>query len=102
MYPSKGRDMQVRALAGLAPYLPQSWLPEVLAASQSIMSDGDRVKTLTRLIPHLPESLKGSAVREALTAVLVIRSGDDQAEMLVGLTPYLSKPLLRKALAARG
>jgi hypothetical protein len=86
-------------LAWLALQLAELGHPqEALETVQEIGSARDRVETLVRLIPHLPEP--EPALLEELAKVQAEEWETDRAEALVELAPYLlSEPLLLKALA---
>ncbi|WP_253257685.1 NB-ARC domain-containing protein, partial [Microcystis aeruginosa] len=87
------------ALIGLAPYLPESLLPEALEIARAIKDEYHRAEALTRLAPHLPESL----LSEALEIARGIGSESSRAWALTGLAPYLPESLLPEALEiARG
>ena len=75
------------ALAGLASYLPERLLREVLVAAREIQWGNNRVFALVALAPRLAELGRR---QEALMVV----------QALAGLTPYLPQPLLGKTLAA--
>ena len=57
---------RVRALAVLAPYLPEALLSEAAAAARALSSDYYGVDALAALAPHLPEAEREAALREAL------------------------------------
>jgi len=83
-------------LAGLAHYLPERLLREVLAAAREIRNEKEQAAVLARLALHLPEEL----LWEALAAVREIRNEEDRAKALTELVPRLPERLLREALAA--
>jgi len=96
---SDGRNARCRALAALAPQLPDKErhevFVEVLRAVGEI-EEGDRSDVLVGLAPHLPPDL----LTEALATARTIRSDETRSEALAKLAPHLSVPLLTEALSA--
>lgn len=100
----KPSDDRVRALGGLAPYLPPELgaevLSEALTAAQNIEDSSDRARALGGLAPHLPPEL----LSEALAAARNIEDNFDRARALGGLAlhlpPELGAEVLSEALAA--
>jgi hypothetical protein len=76
------------ALAGLAPYLPESLLPKALEVARAIRSEHNRLRALTGLAPHLPQVLP-----EALELARVIEDKFSHAMALTGLAPHLPEVL---------
>ncbi|GAB4560602.1 MAG: hypothetical protein Kow0047_07340 [Anaerolineae bacterium] len=88
---------RARALASLAPHLPQPLLREALAAAQAISDERCRAQALASLAPRLAGL---GHPREALAAAQAISDEYVRAEALASLAPHLPQPLLREALAA--
>ncbi len=91
---------RARALAGLAPRLPEDLLRQALEAAREIEDERARALALAGLAPHLPEDL----LRQALEAAREIGDERARAEALAGLAPHLPPDLqeqtLRQALEA--
>jgi hypothetical protein len=76
------------------------WKPaQGLVYARQIPEPVQRMNTLIELAPHLPESPKETAVREALATIPTIEAEHRLAEALVVLGPHLSEPLLREMLS---
>jgi NTP pyrophosphatase (non-canonical NTP hydrolase) len=88
---------RVKALTGLAPYLPESLLPEALEIARAIGDKSHCAKALTGLAPYLPESL----LPEALEVARAIGNEYNRARALTGLAPYLPEVLPEALDAAR-
>jgi len=80
-------ERRAKALAGLAPHLPEPLLQEALAAAREIEDERWRAKALVGLAPHLLEPL----LREALAVAWRIDNERWQAEALAGLVPRLAE-----------
>jgi len=81
-----------KALAGLAPHLPEAEregvLREALAAVREIEDEKTRSEALARLAPHLAEL---GHVQEALAAAREIEDEKTRSEALAGLAPHLAE-----------
>jgi hypothetical protein len=99
-------EQKAIALTGLAPHLPESLLPQALAAIQTIEDAQAQIMALTGLTPYLPDLRKEEALQQALEAVQT--TGDVQtqarAAVLTGLLPHLAESrqaeTLQQALVA--
>ena len=92
---------RAEALVKLASYLPGPLLQEVLAVSQVIKDAEYRARALTGLVPYVPESLRVTALQEALAASASHQGGFVPSTGADGeLAPQLPEPLLQEALAA--
>jgi len=95
---------RAKALARLAPHLPEELLKEALAAAREIQRADLRAEALTELAPRLPTREQKQILREALGAVKKLPEvgllGNPRAEALTKLAPHLPKGLLGEALAA--
>ncbi len=85
---------QVRALATVAPLLPEDQLIEALKLAQTIRDSAHRSEALVGLAPHLAEPL----LLNALRSVQSIHDEQRRAEITLGLIPHLPEPLKFKAL----
>ncbi|MDX2480185.1 MAG: hypothetical protein QNK24_07600, partial [Desulfuromusa sp.] len=96
-------NQQSATLIELAPHLPQSLVIEEITRVYGISDEKLRVKTLSGLIPCLPDNQYYSALEELLS--ILQQSSDDalQRDVLERLAPNLPKTYLEQALAiARG
>jgi hypothetical protein len=84
---------KAKALAEIAPKLPNPLLQQALDAALAIGNERDRAKALAGLAPHLPETL----LQEALAAARAIEDTDDRAKALAALAPNLPEPLQEAA-----
>jgi hypothetical protein len=84
--------------------LPETLLPEALAAARAVSLDAARTRSLAALAPHLPETEREAALRDALAAARAIRDDTARAAGLAALAPHLPEAereaALRDALAA--
>lgn len=88
------------SLAGIAPYLPETMLREILADIQQMEDETVRAQALAGLLPRLAAL---GHPREALVAVEQIKDELDRRGSLVELGSYLPEANLRQALSiARG
>jgi hypothetical protein len=91
-------EMQIRALAKLAPHLPASrretMLAEAFAALQAVGDPETLAETLADLIPHLPEPL----LEPALNLARAIKHDLWRAWTLIRLAPRLPETLRAQAL----
>jgi hypothetical protein len=95
---------RARALAGLAPYLPDDQRgPVLVQALEAVTSIDDpyfRAEALAGLAPHLPDDQRGTVLAQALEAATAIDRTDSRVDALVGLARYLPADLLAQALEA--
>ena len=89
---------RARALAALAPHLPQNLLPQALKAAGEIRWPLARVLALAALAPHLPHHLREQALQQAFKAAEAIEDADDRAQALAALAPHLPQSLREQAL----
>jgi len=76
--------------------MPADELPRALAVAKAFTSPGSRADALTRLVPHVPVSLRPEVLTEALVAARA--SGDHRPWALIALLPYLPASQQREAL----
>lgn len=88
---------RTRVLTGLIPHLTEPILHETLTAAREIEDKAYRAKMLVSLVPYLPTLEREEVLREGVALARQIE-GHDREEVLSGLAPYLSEPLLREAL----
>ena len=69
-----------------------------MTASWAIERQGDRVRILIGLTPHLPDVEQKQALRRAIGTTEAIQDGYLRAEALAQLVPLLRRPLLRRGL----
>ena len=101
-------DIRCRALAALAPHLPEheraSVLSEALAEARSIGNQAYRSQALAALVPHWPEHERAAALKEALDAARSLADVEDRSRALAELVPHLPEHerarVLSEALAA--
>jgi hypothetical protein len=79
----------------LAPYLPETLLPQALTAARAVQHEPARASALSALAFHFPYVLP-----EALEAVLAVQDERERAWALEKLAPYLPETLLPQALTA--
>jgi hypothetical protein len=93
---------RARALAALAPHLPETERPAVLRdaleAARAISDNVVRAHVLAALAPHLPETERPAVLRDALETARAISDDDSRARALAALAPRLPETLLRDAL----
>lgn len=81
------------ALAGLAPYLPELLLHEVVTATYQI-EESSQTRVLAELAPYLPESL----LRQILLQISEFRDKGERARALLAILPSLPRSLRHDAL----
>jgi hypothetical protein len=96
---------QERLLISLVPQLAElGYIDEALAMAQAMEGTFGQALTLTKLLPFLPEPLRGQTLQKELAVARSIRLGRDRAEALSRLISQLSNPLRQEiaheALAA--
>ncbi len=89
-------ELPREVLLFLIPLLPESWLPEVLEAIQSISNYKYQAELLIKLAPHLPEAF----VPEALRIAQSIKDKEELEIVLAVLLVHLQNPLKPELLAA--
>lgn len=87
----KDVDTRSSLLAKLAPHLSEPFLNKVLNVVQRIEDMKTRVRTLVDLIPHIPETVKQTALREALAAAQPIEDEELRNDVLTRLAPCLAE-----------
>ncbi|NEO72430.1 NB-ARC domain-containing protein, partial [Moorena sp. SIO3H5] len=85
---------RAEALKELAPYLPETLLPEALKIAQAITDEFHRARALSEIAPYLPETL----LPEALKIAQAITDEFHRARALSEIAPYLPESLLSEAL----
>jgi hypothetical protein len=89
-----------RALASLAPHLPEreraAVLSAALDAARSLGDEGHRSEALASLVPHLPAEL----LPQALDAARSLGDEGRRSRALASLVPHLPAELLPQALDA--
>ncbi len=95
---------QVRALAALAPRLPATERPAVLAravaAASAIGDDAMQARALSALALRLPEPGRTDVLARALSTATSISDDDERTEALTALADLLPEDQLTVALAA--
>ncbi len=92
-------DHRAMALAGIAPFLPQTLHQRLFDAVRSTKRSHDRARALVGVVPHLPESL----LRQVWDMVRELDQEDERVQVLVVLVPRLPAGLVRVVLSfARG
>jgi len=89
---------RARALAGLAPHLPEPLLREALDAAGKIQDEDDRAHALAGLVPRLAEL---GHPQEALDAARKIEREFARSHALAGLAPRLAEWAGKEPAAAR-
>jgi hypothetical protein len=93
------QDLRGRAIAALAPHLPEALLPEALAVARAIHEDSaDRVEALVALAKRLPTRLKRPVIQKELAAAQGIDNFQFRFYALVRLLPALWEPLRTRVL----
>jgi hypothetical protein len=92
-------EQRVEAVSGLAPYLPETLLPEALALAreQLHLYPWHQVGVLTALIPHLPEAEQSTVLLRSL-ALTHLPAPMGRAEALARLLPHLPEVERSEAL----
>jgi hypothetical protein len=93
-----GQYASSRALAALAPHLPEPLLGEALETARAIKWGADRSRALAAIAPNLPEPQRMQALAEALKALGSRYSRYAWSRALKALAPHLPEPLLGEAL----
>ena len=93
-----------KALAGVAPHLPEAFLERTLGEVLGTEGAWNRIKALIALLPYLPEQQREEVLWEAVAAARRIDIEPQRAEILTLLVPQLPEVLRKQvpgeALAA--
>ncbi|WP_198152737.1 NB-ARC domain-containing protein [Pseudofrankia sp. DC12] len=88
-----------RAVAELAPYLPERLLPRARAIVQTVDSPQRRAEVLTGLAPQLPPVPRATVLAAALDAAGAVEAPRARAFALAKLAPQLDETSIGRALA---
>ena len=87
---------RARALAALAPHLPETLLPDALAAGTAISNDLSRAHALAALAPYLPEGPPTQIISAEMLAIL-----EEVAADFSSIAARVTRNLESQFLAAR-